>query len=103
MAAIKAAKALVERYWSDRMRKPARPLRDPKTVLQEWAQARGLPTPTYREVERNGSASRSGLQGRRCSCRSVKPRKDKGRSKRAAEQAAAEAMLRARGCDRADV
>ncbi len=28
----KAAKALVERYWMDRMRKPARPLRDPKTV-----------------------------------------------------------------------
>ena len=50
----KAAKALVERYWSDRMRTPVRPLRDPKTVLQEWAQARGLPTPSYREVERIG-------------------------------------------------
>ena len=28
-----AAKALVERFWAERMRKPARPLRDPKTVL----------------------------------------------------------------------
>ena len=36
------------------MRTPARPLRDPKTMLQEWAQARGLPTPAYREVERTG-------------------------------------------------
>ena len=36
------------------MRAPARPLRDAKTVLQEWAQARGLPTPAYREVERKG-------------------------------------------------
>ena len=36
------------------MRTPARPLRDAKTMLQEWAQGRGLPTPTYREVERTG-------------------------------------------------
>ncbi len=92
----KAAKALVERYWSDRMRKPARPLRDPKTVLQEWAQARGLPTPTYREVERTGPhhdpVFKVAVQ---------LPQRDvaegKGRSKRAAEQAAAEAMLAREG------
>lgn len=92
----KAAKTLVERYWSDRMRKPARPLRDPKTVLQEWAQARGLPTPTYREVERTGPhhdpVFKVAVQ---------LPQRDvaegKGRSKRAAEQAAAEAMLAREG------
>ena len=49
-----AAAALIERLWEERMRTPARPLRDAKTVLQEWAQARGLPTPAYREVERKG-------------------------------------------------
>ena len=49
-----AAAELVERLWGERMRAPARPLRDPKTVLQEWAQARGLPTPSYREVARSG-------------------------------------------------
>ena len=92
----KAAKALVLRYWSDRMRKPARPLRDPKTVLQEWAQARGLPTPSYREVERTGPhhdpvfriavvlPERAPAEGR-------------GRSKRAAEQAAAAALLAREG------
>ena len=45
-----AASALIERLWGARMRTPVRPLRDSKTVLQEWAQARGLPTPAYREV-----------------------------------------------------
>ena len=50
----KAAEGLVERLWQERMRATAQPLRDPKTVLQEWAQARGLPTPAYREVARSG-------------------------------------------------
>jgi len=49
-----AARQFVERNWTERMRKPRRPLRDPKTVLQEWAQGKGLPTPVYREIERTG-------------------------------------------------
>ncbi|MGA6978233.1 MAG: ribonuclease III, partial [Pseudolabrys sp.] len=49
-----AADGLIARFWKERMLKPLRPLRDPKTMLQEWAQARGLPTPAYREVERKG-------------------------------------------------
>ncbi|MBR1193412.1 ribonuclease III [Bradyrhizobium sp. AUGA SZCCT0169] len=49
-----AAAQFVERNWTERMRKPRRPLRDPKTVLQEWAQSKGMPTPVYREVERTG-------------------------------------------------
>src|SRR6202161_2279087 len=48
-----AAEALVGRLWDARMKTKAQPLRDPKTVLQEWAQARGLPTPVYREVARS--------------------------------------------------
>jgi ribonuclease III len=97
------AAKLVERLWGERMRTPVRPLRDPKTILQEWAQARGLPTPTYREVERTGPQhdpefrvavvlpGRDGAEGL-------------GRSKRTAEQAAAAAMLKHEGVrtDRAD-
>src|SRR5215469_14097401 len=49
-----AAAGVVEQLWGERLRTPARPLRDPKTVLQEWAQARGLPTPSYREIARTG-------------------------------------------------
>lgn len=92
----KAAKAFVERYWSDRMLKPARPLRDPKTVLQEWAQARGLPTPTYREVERTGPHHDPVFKVA-VDLPQREPAEGKGRSKRAAEQAAAEAMLSREG------
>jgi ribonuclease-3 len=49
-----AAAQFVERNWTERMHKPRRPLRDPKTVLQEWAQSKGMPTPVYREIERTG-------------------------------------------------
>ena len=50
----KAADELIVLFWKERMLKPLRPLRDPKTMLQEWAQARGLPTPAYRELARTG-------------------------------------------------
>jgi ribonuclease-3 len=87
-----AAEALVQRLWQVRIQAKAQPLRDPKTVLQEWAQARGLPTPAYREVARTGPDHDPEF------CVAVQlpnfaPAEGSGRSKRAAEQAAAAAML----------
>ena len=87
-----AAAALIERLWSERMRTPARPLRDSKTVLQEWAQARGLPTPAYREVERKGPDHNPEFRVT-VELPNLTPAEGLGRSKRAAEQAAATAML----------
>jgi ribonuclease-3 len=87
-----AAAALVEGLWSERMRRPARPLRDSKTVLQEWAQARGLPTPAYREVERKGPDHNPEFRVA-VVLPDLAPAEGLGRSKRAAEQAAAAAML----------
>ena len=49
-----AAKALVERAFGDLLFAPRRNLRDPKSALQEWAQGKGWPTPTYAVVERIG-------------------------------------------------
>lgn len=91
-----AAKAFVERFWAERMRKPARPLRDPKTVLQEWAQGRGLPTPAYREVERTGPHHDPVFRVA-VTLPDRDPAEGKGRSKRAAEQAAAAALLAREG------
>jgi ribonuclease III len=87
-----AAAALIERLGSERMRTPARPLRDSKTVLQEWAQARGLPTPAYREVERKGPDHNPEFRVT-VELPNLTPAEGLGRSKRAAEQAAAAAML----------
>lgn len=49
-----AARTVVSRAFEPRMRAPRGALRDPKTALQEWAQARGLPPPLYRETARSG-------------------------------------------------
>jgi len=91
-----AARELVERLWGERMRKPQKPVRDPKTVLQEWAQARGLPTPSYREVERTGPHHDPEFRVE-VSLPKIAPAEGLGRSKRAAEQAAAAAMLTREG------
>jgi len=88
----KAAETLISKYWKDRMLKPMRPLRDPKTMLQEWAQGRGLPTPAYREVSRTGPHHDPKLRVA-VVLPDRPPAEGMGASKRAAEQAAAAAML----------
>jgi ribonuclease III len=91
-----AAEALIGRLWQVRMKTKAEPARDPKTVLQEWAQGRGLPTPAYREIARSGPDHdpqfRVAVQ-----LPHLAPAEGSGRSKRAAEQAAAAAMMKREG------
>jgi len=91
-----AAASLVAKLWEERMRTKAPPLRDPKTVLQEWAQARGMPTPVYREIARSGPDHdpefRVAVQ-----LPKLAPAEGSGRSKRAAEQAAAAALMEREG------
>jgi len=91
-----AAAALIEQLWGERLRTPAGPLRDPKTVLQEWAQARGLPTPSYREIARTGPHHDPEFLVA-VELAEFAPAEGVGRSKRAAEQAAAAAMLTREG------
>jgi ribonuclease III len=91
-AGFAAARALVRRCWEGRMRADAAPIQDAKTAVQEWAQARGLPTPIYAEVERSGPAHlpRFIMQ---VELPGYAPERGEASSKRAAEQAAARAFL----------
>jgi ribonuclease-3 len=91
-AGYAAADALIARFWKERMLTPPRPLRDPKTMLQEWAQARGLPTPAYRELARTGPHHDPEFRVA-VVLPDRPPAEGLGNSKRAAEQAAAAAML----------
>jgi ribonuclease-3 len=47
-AGPEAAERLVRAAFGNRMASPGRDLQDAKTTLQEWAQGRRLPAPTYR-------------------------------------------------------
>jgi ribonuclease-3 len=75
---------------------PATPPRDAKTALQEWAQGRKLSIPRYVAVKADGPshAPRFTIEAH---VDGYAPASAEGASKRAAEQAAAEAMLRREG------
>ena len=93
-----SAVAVVEQLWGERLRTPASPVRDPKTALQEWAQARGLPTPSYREIARTGPHHDPEFRVA-VLLPELTPAEGLGRSKRAAEQAAAAALLSREGVE----
>jgi ribonuclease-3 len=51
---LEPPRALVRRVWARFFDNLAVTSRHAKSELQEWAQGKGLPTPTYREVSRSG-------------------------------------------------
>jgi len=89
---LQASQNFIERFWSERIDDTNTARRDSKTALQEWAHARNLGTPKYRETQRTGPDHDPEFTV------SVKvPEKiaciGSGRSKRIAEQNAAREML----------
>ncbi|WHZ17979.1 MAG: Ribonuclease III [Rhodanobacteraceae bacterium] len=70
------------------------PQKDPKTLLQEWLQGRGLPLPRYELLAKHGEEHARRFD---VACAIDQPRaarfEGSGGSRRAAEQQAAEAML----------
>ncbi len=49
-----AAEHFIKKYWQAKLLSVKEPPKDPKTGLQEWAQARGLNLPEYTEISRTG-------------------------------------------------
>ena len=68
------------------------PPKDAKTMLQEWAQARGLALPRYRETERKGPPH-APIFSVEVTVSGIAPVIGIGPSKRSAEQAAADLAL----------
>ncbi len=91
-AGFDAARTAVLRLWGERINAVDEDARDPKTALQEWAQARGLTPPKYEVVSRDGPDHQPVF--------TIEVRLDNGDSERAtagskrqAEQAAAKSLL----------
>lgn len=53
-AGFSKAQALILQLWGDRVNTAEARAADPKSSLQEWAQARGIPTPVYADISRTG-------------------------------------------------
>jgi ribonuclease-3 len=91
-AGFVAAQAMVLRFWGNRIALVDADARDAKTSLQEWAQGRGLPPPSYTEVARAGPDHQPLFTVEVKIATGEAERADAG-AKRQAEQAAAKALL----------
>ncbi len=91
-AGFDAARALVLRLWGPRIAAVDADARDAKTILQEWAQARGQTPPSYAQIARSGPdhAPRFTIEARLQSGQSAR---GEASAKRQAEQIAAATLL----------
>lgn len=91
-AGYDACRDAIERLWGDRVKIMRRPPQDPKTALQEWAQARSLSLPTYELLGRSGP-DHAPIFEIRVKVGDYPPWAAKGTSRRAAEKLAAAMLL----------
>lgn len=91
-AGFEAARQVILTLWGGRVASVEPDARDAKTMLQEWAQARGEPPPAYVELAREGPdhQPRFTIEARLASGGAAQAQAG---SKRQAEQAAAKALL----------
>lgn len=91
-AGFEVARQMVLRLWGKRIVSVAEDARDAKTSLQEWAQARGMPPPAYAETGRKGPDHQPVFTVQ-VTLENGEAASAAAPSKRAAEQAAAKALL----------
>ena len=87
------AKAFILRNWSKHIAENRSVSKDPKTFLQEWSLARGLPIPDYKILKREG-LEHSPLFTVELNVKGMDAVQGMGPSKRLAEMAAAECFLK---------
>lgn len=92
-----AAKQVFDKAWAEEFASPPAPaLTNPKSALQEWAQSKGHPLPTYRIVERTGSDHAPTFVVE-VTVVSYDPVRQSGHSRQEAEKAAAVALMKREG------
>jgi ribonuclease-3 len=97
-----AARDVVFRFWATELASLDLALPDAKSILQEWAQGRRLSLPRYVEIAREGPDHKPRFTSE-VQIDGVAPERGHGANKRAAEQAAALAMLLREGVWQAPV
>ncbi|WP_207478994.1 ribonuclease III [Arenibaculum pallidiluteum] len=92
---LPAAEAMIRHRWAPLMDDDGHgaPPQDPKTALQEWAQGRGKPLPLYETIGQSGPDHDPRFEVR-VVVDGLEPATARAGSKRAAEKAAATALLR---------
>ena len=90
---IDAARDFILRNWKPFLGGKQLAQKDAKTFLQEWALGKGLPIPAYRMVSREGP-EHAPIFVVEVRAGAGEPEQGSGKSKRLAEQAAAEAFLK---------
>ncbi len=95
-AGFDASRKVIERAFGDRLQDlpDPRDLRDPKTRLQEWLQARSMGLPVYELTEVTGKAHRQKFEARCRVASTDAGASGVGTSRRNAEQQAAERLLK---------
>jgi ribonuclease-3 len=89
---FKSAERFIAKFWAPLLNQTPRPPKDPKTALQEWAQSRGLPLPVYATVAQSGPDHDPTFTVR-VQVKGYPAASASGRSKRLAEQIAAQFLL----------
>ena len=86
------AERFINEYWDPLMSEALAPPKDAKTLLQEWAQGKGLELPVYKITEKKGPAHAPYFTIE-VMVYNKKPAIGRGASKQTAEQAAASALI----------
>ncbi len=92
------AEKFITAHWQAPMTRAQKPPIDAKTALQEWAQGRGFPLPAYHIADRSGPDHAPTFTVE-VAVSDTPPAAGKGLTRRAAEQQAADILLKRLGGD----